>query len=169
MALFTLPRTFAVVAALSLVACSGADPSTAHQSSPDQSNPNGDQSCGGLVSQATDFTFTTSTTIPTNPAPSVDVTVSDPTTVQALFQETNALPVLPAGQYNCPADFGVTYHLTFVTQNGTTQYVLDPGGCETVTIASDSSVVLSANPQYWQTLAAALGVPETSIYPYAPN
>jgi hypothetical protein len=46
-----------------------------------------------------------------------------------------------------------------------TTATVDPSGCQTVTF-STSSLVLTANPAFWTTLASMLGVQESVIYPY---
>jgi hypothetical protein len=57
--------------------------------------------------------FTTSTTVPENAPPNVDVTLEDLSTVHALYKETLDLPAIAAGAMGCPLASGVVYHLTF--------------------------------------------------------
>jgi hypothetical protein len=120
--------------------------------------------------------FTTSGTIPSNPPPSVSVTVSDSTLAQAAYDATLALPAMPPGTYNCPADFDVTYQLTFLNgdANGPSVVMtatLEPTGCQQVhvTNGSESATLWTATgADYWNSLATDLGIAESDIYPYSP-
>jgi hypothetical protein len=119
-----------------------------------------------LAASATRLDFTTSTSIPQNPAPPVNVTVTDAAAVQALFDATLALsPVVP-GDYNCPFAAGVDYHLTFTSGSASAVIDFTPDGCEWVTLPDGST--RGASAAYWSLLATTLGIPEATIYPYAP-
>jgi hypothetical protein len=113
--------------------------------------------------------FTTATSIPQNPPPNVSASATGDA-ARAIYEATLALPELPPGGYNCPADFGVTYNLTFF--GGDTQLVagiVRPSGCEIVTLANqNASASLSPDDGYWATLASDLGITESEIYPYLP-
>ena len=113
--------------------------------------------------------FVATTTLPGNPPPDVNVTVSNPA-AQDACQATLALPSMPAGSYNCPADFGITYTLFF--EGGDTEGVmiatLDPAGCQQGKIGDGSTSIsfwTATSPDYWSRLAADLGVDESEIYP----
>ena len=121
--------------------------------------------------------FTGTTTIASNPAPNVQITVPDP----AALDVANAildLPAMPPGTYNCPADFGVSYVLLFTggDPNGGGETVmiahLDPSGCQQGDISSDGQHVdhfwTATSSDFWSRLAGDLGVPEADIYPYQP-
>ena len=112
--------------------------------------------------------FTTSTGIPSNPPPNVDVTVTDVSKVRALFEATITLPAQPQGTFNCPADFAVGYQLSFTSGATTTQFALDASGCEGLTGPDGFSAWALANDGYWSLLAETLGVQNTTIHPYAP-
>ncbi len=114
--------------------------------------------------------FTTATAIPQNSPPNVTATATGDA-ARAIYDATLALPQLAPGEYNCPADFGITYNLTFF--EGDTQLVagtIRPSGCEIVTLADQSaSASLSPDGDYWATLANDLGITESEIYPYLPS
>jgi len=113
--------------------------------------------------------FETATSIPENAPPNVTASATGDA-ARAIYDATLALPVLSPGEYNCPADFGITYNLTFY--GGDTQLVagsVHPSGCELVTLAAQSaSASLSPDADYWATLATDLGITESEIYPYLP-
>ncbi len=121
--------------------------------------------------------FQATTTISSNPAPDVVVTVPDPAAAD-VASAILALPTMPPGTYNCPADFGVSYFLVFTggDPNGGGETVmlanLDPAGCQQGQISSDGQNVYhfwtATSPDFWSRLAADLGVPEANIYPYQP-
>ena len=118
--------------------------------------------------------FSTATSLPANPPPAVAVTIADPPALDA-FDATLALPVMPPGAYNCPADFGVTYQLVFRDGAGADPPVatatLDPGGCQQVSVTDGTQGVLlwaATTTSYWGVLATDLGLPISTIYPYTP-
>ncbi len=116
--------------------------------------------------------FSTSSTIPSNLPPPVQITVTDATKAQDAYQATLALLVAqrtPApGSHSCPVDWGVTYQLTFsLASGGTLTVTADPNGCQSVSIPG--TCVRSADSAYWSQLAQDLGIPESEIYPYSPN
>jgi hypothetical protein len=83
--------------------------------------------------------------------------VDDAGQVQAVAQVVCGLPVMPDGVYHCPADLGVTQHLTFATTTQTLPtVVVTAGGCQTVT--GLGPVRWSADP-LWPALRSALHVP----------
>jgi hypothetical protein len=111
--------------------------------------------------------FTTSTSIAQNPAPDVKVTVSGDG-ARSLYAATLALPLDGGLPRSCPADFGVTY--TVVFWSGSTQVataVIAPNGCESVQVSSSQGALsLDAASSYFDSLAADLGIEESTIYPY---
>jgi len=120
--------------------------------------------------------FTAMGTIPSNPPPSVSVTVSDSAVAQAAYDATLALPAMPSGTYNCPDDSGVSYQLTFLNgdakgPSAVMTATLHPDGCQQVQVAngSESAILWTAtSPDYWSSLATDLGIAESEIYPYSP-
>jgi hypothetical protein len=94
--------------------------------------------------------------------PSV-VTSSNAAAVANVARIACQLPLVPSGESrNCPADFGVTYALTFkaVTAEIVT-ITADPTGCPSITGLGPPR---SAGPTFWDQLAAALGLPAPREY-----
>jgi hypothetical protein len=115
------------------------------------------------VDQVTALTFSTATTIASNPAPPVYVTVTDAAKAQDAYAATLALPVFPPGTYACPFDFGVTYQLTFLLANGSSLGVIaDPTGCQNVSIPG-TCARSAMGTTFWSELSQDLGVPESEI------
>jgi len=68
------------------------------------------------------------------------------------------LPSVSAGVYNCPADTGPTYTLTFVAAGyQITKVGIDPTGCETVTGMMNDRTV-SRSPGFWPVLGMAMNI-----------
>jgi hypothetical protein len=127
----------------------------------------------GQTTHVRTLIFAATTVLPDNPPPPLHVTIVVPATAQDACAATFALPTMPAGTSNCPADFGVSYSLYFEggAGEGIMSATLDPSGCEQVQIADESHVAnlwAGASPDYWSRLCADLGVDETEIYPYLP-
>ena len=122
------------------------------------------------TSQLPQLDFSTSTTIATNPAPAVSVTVTDAGLAQDAYEATLGLAVLPPGiLIECPADWGIVYHLVFSGAAGTVMAAdADPNGCVLVEIVVGASSTLEADDAYWSTLTSDLSISEAEIYPYAP-
>src|SRR6185437_13071439 len=96
-----------------------------------------------------------------------DVTILNPSTVAVIFNETAALSLPPPGTVmNCPADLGIFYHLEFSGTSGTVTFDVNPTGCWHVLIGGAPRAL--ASDQFWPDLAAALGISESTIYPYKP-
>jgi hypothetical protein len=112
--------------------------------------------------------FTTASSIAQNPAPDVDVTVTGDA-AQKIFAATIALPEMPQGDYGCPADWGITYTLEFSGGQHAVTATIEPSGCERASLSIEQgSVWVATAPDYWTTLANALGVVEAKLYPYDP-
>jgi hypothetical protein len=119
--------------------------------------------------EVTGLHFTTATGLAANPPPNVDVTLTDPVPTRAIYAATLALPDYPPGAYSCPNDSGVRYTILFsVSGDGDVTAVISPTGCDEVTI-SGTTMRRALGSGYYETLATNLGVPLTSIYPYAPS
>jgi hypothetical protein len=70
----------------------------------------------------------------------LDTTIRDSASVQRLYDASLALPGVPNGIYNCPADFGTSYRLGFLRGTSQVQQMgLDPDGCRILTIGSERS------------------------------
>ena len=113
--------------------------------------------------------FDTATSIPANSPPQVVATATGDA-ARAIYAATLALPILPPGEYNCPANFGIIYNLTFTTSGESTIVgTATPTGCEIVTLNAEiGSASLSINGAYWRLLASDLGIDESTIFPYTP-
>ena len=140
--------------------CTQAPPATA---SGDAGSPA--LSCAGITS----FDFASTTSIPANPPPAVNVAVTSAATAQAACATTLAQPTFPPGVFNCPNDFGVTYQLTFHDASGGVAFIAsaDPGGCESIGL-SGGAATLQASAAFWSAIAGDIRVAELTIYPYLP-
>lgn len=109
---------------------------------------------------------------PDGGAPTFDVTITDGARMRALYEATLALPPMPAGTYNCPADFGVTYELTFgLGADGDVSASLEPSGCGLAHLIGpglSATRWTATSPGYWPLVAQSIGVDESAIYPYTP-
>jgi hypothetical protein len=115
--------------------------------------------------------FVGATSIPSNPAPNVNVTVTSAATARAACVTTLAqAPVAPGGAFNCPADFGITYALTFKDANGNVSFTAnaEPNGCGWI-LLNGTSEALWASADFWSSIATDIGVTESTIYPYIPT
>jgi hypothetical protein len=60
----------------------------------------------------------------------LDITIRDSASVQRLYDAALALPGVPHGVYNCPADSGTSYRLEFLRGTLMAQQMeFDPDGC----------------------------------------
>lgn len=90
------------------------------------------------------------------------VTSTDVTAIASVARAACGLPDFPAGAYNCPLDYGVTYSLVF--KSGTVEVgtvTADPTGCPTLTGLGPTR---SADQSFWDQLAVALGLPAPREY-----
>ncbi len=103
---------------------------------------------------------------PQNHIPPFERAITDPTKAQALYTALYALPPFPKGTYNCPDDIGLAYQLTFMRgQAVVSSAIVNPDGCERVTLPhGDIRWAMSQN-QFWATFAATLGIPPSEVYP----
>lgn len=90
-------------------------------------------------------------------------TVDSASKVQQLLAITCRLPHTPVGVQNCPADFGLTYALTF-SESGIPklQIKVHATGCKPITGISGGTRV--ATPPFWTALAADLGLSKPVEY-----
>jgi hypothetical protein len=121
-----------------------------------------------LGATITGLRFTTSSEFPTNPPPTdVDLTLTDPTPSLAIYRATLALPVAPSGPVSCPNDPGYRHTITFFAgQFVEATAVLNPEGCQDVTISGSSTTRL-ATDAYWTTLAGNLGIQRSTLFSLA--
>lgn len=123
---------------------------------------------GKLCSDAaavTRLVVTRVTALPQNhlhfPVPA-GVTISDPAAARGVAQAVCGLPVMPHGTVmSCPADWGVSYRLSFAAgRAGFPVVTVRAGGCGVVSGAGPVRRATSAT--FWTNLARALGVPHPS-------
>jgi hypothetical protein len=118
--------------------------------------------------QPSSLRFTTSTMIPQNPPPNLDVTVTDLRAVRSAYRATTSLAHFAGGITHCPPDFGVHYQLKFYSDDSLVLDAdVDAGGCSSVQLQPENST-RAATSAFFATLATSLQVPEAAIYPYLP-
>ena len=92
----------------------------------------------------------------------VQVSSVNATDIAAVAAAACDQPVGPAGDYNCPADFGVSYAVTFMAGAVVVGTITaDPGGCTSLTGLGPPRW---AGPSFWRSLAVALGLPAPREY-----
>jgi hypothetical protein len=95
------------------------------------------------------------------------VSSSDAMAIAAVARTACGLVAFPSVAFSCPADFGVTYSLTFTAGRRVVQVITArPAGCPSVAgLGPDRE----ASPAFWTALATALGlpVPSPSCNPFA--
>jgi hypothetical protein len=94
--------------------------------------------------------------------PPLDKTVTDEAAVQRLYDAAMALPNAQAGTYNCPADNGPYYHLSFQRQQTEVQQMdLDASGCRFLRVGPERSAqtVHQTDDAFRALLAQTLGIP----------
>ncbi len=87
------------------------------------------------------------------------VKVSNQTQVQNVAKALCELPINRSHtSINCPAAFGVAYHLTFSSKEETFPVVsFDPSGCQFVHGLTRGRWVMQS-PEFWHTLGLAMGI-----------
>ena len=137
---------------------------------------------GCLLTVVTVSCANRSTTSGTSPSPSPDrvhvlrvstlaqvksvpfeISVTDSTRVQQLYQAIQSLPTFPANTViHCPLDDGVKYHLDFF-QSSTllSQAILDASGCRALHLTTTD--IRRTNDAFWSLLAKELGVPTARL------
>jgi hypothetical protein len=84
------------------------------------------------------------------------VSISDPVSVQKAARALCALPTMPSGIFACPADFGISYQLSFSTRRYTFPSVsAEPTGCEIVKGLGPERWT-AQTPAFWRTLGEAM-------------
>jgi hypothetical protein len=92
-----------------------------------------------------------------------EISVTDSTRVQQLYQAIESLPKFPANTViHCPLDDGVKYHLDFF-QSSTllSQAILDASGCRALHLTTTD--IRRTNDAFWSLLAKELGVPTARL------
>ena len=86
------------------------------------------------------------------------ITVRSPAQARAVAAAVCGLPVMPRGPMSCPADWGLSYRLSFAA--GTRSFpvvTVAAGGCAAVTGAGPVRWT-ARSPRFWTVLAQAMGV-----------
>lgn len=100
-----------------------------------------------------------------------EVTVTEPSAVQAVAEALCALPPLPAGIFNGPADFGITYELVFSAGKRRLPAVtVAAGGLQTVRGLGYTRWLLApsnSSARFWHTLGTAMGLTSASNATFA--
>lgn len=85
------------------------------------------------------------------------ITVTSPSRAQSVARALCALPVMPSGTYACPADWAITYQLTFATKTRRFAPVTaEASGCQVVH-GLGAVRWTETSPDFWRTLAQAGG------------
>ncbi|MGO8685364.1 MAG: hypothetical protein ACLQUT_12410 [Thermoleophilia bacterium] len=170
------------IALLTLSACGSAAPGGAGQprpsavSRPASSVPSAEPSATlcGLIGQLNGLDVRRADALPQNhtqftfPA---EVTVTNRAAVQAVAEALCALPPLPAGVFNGPADFGITYQLVFSAGKRRLPAVtVAAGGLQTVRGLGRIRWLLApsgSSARFWHTLGMAMGLRSASNATFA--
>ena len=92
-----------------------------------------------------------------------ETSVTDPTSLNQLYQAIQALPKIPANAVmHCPLDNGIRYHLDFF-QGGNilSQVILDASGCRALHLTTTDT--RQTNAAFWALLAREIGVSTTDL------
>jgi hypothetical protein len=165
----------AVAAAATVAACGSSSPAGPGAQAAPSSTASGNvaASGSGLCGAATkvdSLTVQRSDALPGNHArftfPATEKVSSAPRT-QSVVQSLCALPPVAHMQVACPADFGITYRLTFVA--GDQQYVpvtVSAAGCEMVHGLGQVRQI-KASDSVWRQLGVAIGIPHPNQATFA--
>jgi hypothetical protein len=90
--------------------------------------------------------------------------ITSVTTVRRVERALCQLPVRPPGTYHCPADFGVSYSLSFWAGSLALPIVtVAPTGCQLVGGMPGPARWTALSPGFWRVLGSALGLRQASI------
>ncbi len=165
----------AVAAAATVAACGSSSPAgPGAQAAPSPTASGSVAASGsGLCGAATkvdSLTVQRSDALPGNHArftfPATEKVSSAPRT-QSVLRSLCALPSVAHMQVACPADFGITYRLTFVA--GDHQYApvtVSAAGCEMVHGLGQVRQIRASDP-VWRQLVVAIGIPDPSQAAFA--
>jgi hypothetical protein len=117
----------------------------------------------------TSLHFTTSSAFPTNPKPKdVDVTLTEPAPVRAIFEATLALPATPPGLCGGSVDVGYSHTITFMTGTAVlSTATFEEGGCLGAEI-SGAPPARQTSDAYWALVAQNLGVDPSDLFGISP-
>lgn len=80
--------------------------------------------------------------------------------MRKLYNAALALPVVPKGVYNCPADDGLQYTLSFSAKRKALQHMtLDATGCQFLSISGMEGARQAYNDQFRALVAQTLAIP----------
>jgi len=94
------------------------------------------------------------------------VTVTEAASVRNTLEALCALPVMPHGTYNCPADFGVTYDLRYSAGRPLAAVSIETSGCEVVHGLGATRWTIGT-PGFWHVLGEAMGLPAPTLGTFA--
>lgn len=122
----------------------------------------GTQSSGSFPKNALQVTRASDDT--GNIFPPFTQTITDPTKIAKLDHAIQTLPHFQSGEYSCPIDFGLEYHLTFFHSDSSEQQViLHARGCPYADLSSSDR---RAIPQdFWSLFAQIVGIPQAELFP----
>lgn len=73
--------------------------------------------------------------------------------------ELCSLPPIPRGIFECPADFGVSYRLTFADDGRRVGVAIaNPTGCSSVDLPHTNLIARNATDGFWSTLGDTIGL-----------
>lgn len=97
--------------------------------------------------------------------PPFEATSHDASAARSLAQTIKNLPPFPSGPTSCPADFGVTYTLTFLSGSATAMTATaNAAGCQGLTIGGDSQVRWTATGPFWPQVAQTFHVSQSFLW-----
>jgi hypothetical protein len=167
----------AVATVAAVVACGsgGSAPSAGHTASPDSSVSSGNVAAGGsglcgAATQVDSLTVQRTNALPgSHPRFTFPATeqVNNAPEARSVAQSLCALQPVSHMQIACPADFGITYKLTFTA--GTHRFApvtLNAAGCELVHGLGAARHITTSNV-VWRRLGVAIGIPHPSQAAFA--
>ena len=178
----TVPAAAMAAAAVAAVAAcgSGSAPAAGHTASPSSASPSSSGSSGnvaasgsglcGAAAQVDSVTVSRTNALPGNhPRFSFPATekVRSSSGARSVAQSLCALPPVSHTVIACPADFGITYKLTFAA--GSRQFApvtLNAAGCELVHGLGPVRKITTSNV-VWRRLGVAIGIPHPSQAAFA--
>jgi hypothetical protein len=178
----TVPAAAMAAATVAAVAAcgSGSAPAAGHAASPSSASPSSSGSSGnvaangsglcGAAAQVDSLTVQRTNALPGNhPRFSFPATekVSSAAQARSVAQSLCALQPVSHTVIACPADFGITYKLTFAA--GSRQFApvtLNAAGCELVHGLGTARKITTSNV-VWRRLGVAIGIPHPSQAAFA--
>jgi hypothetical protein len=176
----TVPAAALATATVAAVVACGSGPAAGHSAPPSSASPNSTGSSGnlaangsglcGAIAQVDSLTVYRTSALPGNhPRFTFPATekVSNAPGAQSVAQGLCALQPVSHMVMACPADFGITYKLTFAA--GSHQFApvtLNAAGCELVHGLGAARHITTSNV-VWRRLGVAIGIPHPSQATFA--